>query len=73
MGVTADQLVADAIGDCIEIKPLLLSSDLGVQHHLQEKIAEFFLEVLVITLPDGISHLVGFLQHVGHQGCMGLF
>ena len=67
MWVTADQLVADAIGDRIEIKPLLFSSDLGVQHHLQEKVAEFFLEVLVISLTDGISHFVGLFQHVGHQ------
>ena len=50
-----------------------MPSDLGMQHHLQQQIAQFLLEVVVITMTDGISHLVGLLQHVGHQGRMGLF
>ncbi len=72
MGVAADQLVADAFGNCIEIKTLLFTSNPGMQHHLEQQIPQLFLEMPVVAMPDRIRHLMGFLQHVGHQRLVGL-
>ena len=44
-----------------------------MQHHLQQEIAEFLLEMAVIAVANGIRHFVGFFQHVGHQRLVGLF
>ena len=72
MGVTADQFVADAVGNRIQIKALLLPSDLGMQHHLQQQIPQLFLHLGIAALADRIGHFMGLFQHVGHQRGMGL-
>ena len=64
--------VADAIrhGDDAHLAEEL--GDLRMQHHLQQQVAQLFFEVAVIAVADRISYLMGFLEHVGHQGGVGL-
>ena len=63
--MAADQLVADGRGDGIEIKAAVFFTDPGVQHHLQQKIAQFLCQMPVVAMADGIRYLMGFLQHIG--------
>ena len=72
MGVPADQLGADARGDLPQAEALRFAGDLGVQHHLQQQVAQLFGQVRIVAVADGIGHLVGLLQHVGHQRGVGL-
>ena len=51
---------------------MLLAGDLGVQHHLQQQVAQFLGQVAVVAMADRIGHLVGLLEHVGDQGAVGL-
>ena len=73
MGMAANQLVANASGNRIEIEALCFPGDLRVEHHLQQQVAEFLLEILVVTMTDCIGHFVGLFQDIWHQRGMGLF
>ena len=72
MGVAANQLATDAAADRGQIKAALLPGDLGVEHHLQQEVTEFFLQVAIVAVANGIGHFMGLFDHVGHQGGMGL-
>ena len=72
MGMAAHQLGADACSDLGQIKAACLAGDLGVEHHLQQQVAQFLRQVVIVARADRIGHLVGLLQHVGHQGGVGL-
>ncbi len=43
------------------------SASAGVIHHLQQKIAQFFAEIVEIATPDGVGDLIGFLDRVGRD------
>ena len=40
----------------------------GVEHDLEQEIAELVLELLEIAARDRVGHLVGFLDRVGRNG-----
>ncbi|MNQ98607.1 hypothetical protein D3C85_1143070 [compost metagenome] len=68
MGMAADQLLTHRGDDIGEIEQPLLLAQLCVEHHLEQQIAEFALQSFPIPGFDGIGHLVGLLQGVGHYG-----
>jgi hypothetical protein len=72
MGMAPHQLGADATGHPGQIKTALLAGDAGMQHHLQQQIPQFLLQVTVIAVANRVRHLVGLLQHVGDEGAVGL-
>ena len=43
MGMAADHLVVDGAGHILEGEGALLLRDAGVEHHLQQQVAEFLL------------------------------
>ena len=69
--MAADQFVADGCV-IVEIEAAVFFTDPGVQHHLQQQIAQFLFQMPVVAMANCICHLMGFLQHVGHQRGMGL-
>ena len=72
MWVAPHQFAADAAADLGQVEASGLAGDLGVQHHLQQQVAQVLGQVGVVAMANGIGHLVGLLQHVGHQGGVGL-
>ena len=40
----------------------------GVEHDLEQQVAEFVLEVAEVAAGDGVGDLVGFLERVGRDG-----
>ncbi len=72
MWVAADQLFADPRCHVCQIKPPFLARDLGMEHHLQQQIAQLFGQVCVVSVADRIGYFVSFLEHIGHQGGVGL-
>ena len=81
--VPTDQLVADSRRHVVEVEPVSrLARQLGVEHHLEEQVAELLLQVRggrpgpAHGLPrqplDGLHHLAGLLHQVGNQAPVGL-
>jgi len=64
VGVAADELVADASGDLVEIEAVVFLRKFSVEDDLKKEVAEFFLEVFLITGADGRDGFVGFLDEI---------
>ena len=45
----------------------------GMEHHLQQKIAQLVLQICQIAALDGVDHLIGFLDRIGCDRGVGLF
>lgn len=73
VGVAADEFVADAAGDVIEVETFVFRGEFGVEDDLEEKVAEFLLQVFLITGADCGDGFVGFLDEVGDEGFVSLF
>ena len=71
--MAADHLVDDALGDVGEVEGPGLLGHSGVEHDLEQQVAEFALEVGEVAAFDGVGHLIGFLDGVGRDGREGLF
>ena len=84
MGVAPDQFAADPLGHLLDAEGPGFGSQRGVEHHLQQQVAQFLFHVGVgrmIGFPrrsvrwhrlDGVERLVGLLQQVLGQGVVGL-
>ncbi|MNO61297.1 hypothetical protein D3C76_519420 [compost metagenome] len=72
MGVAANEFLAHRIDYVGKIEQPLLLAELGVEDHLEQQIPEFPLQSIPILSLDGIGHLVGLLQGVGHYGLEAL-
>ena len=70
--MTADQLVGDASGDGGQVKVAVVAGDLGLEHDLEQQVAQFFGDRPGLPPLDGIDHLVGLFDHVGNQAGGGL-
>ncbi len=62
MGMAPDQLLANLSGDGVESKGSPLARHLGMHGDMQQQIAQFFAQVCVVRIIDGIDQLVGFLE-----------
>ena len=59
-----DRSLRDRLHDVAECKGVLLLCHAGVEHDLQQEIAELFPEIVEVAAGDGIHHLIGFLDRV---------
>ena len=75
MPSTSTSLGHDPVGDVIDRVAgavVALGRDARVEHHLQQHVAEFLAEGLLIARLEGVERLVGLLQQVRGQGLVGL-
>jgi hypothetical protein len=68
MRVPAVELAVDGIHHVGEGERALLLGHPGVEHHLEQQIAELVLEVAQVATLDRIHDLVGFLDRIGRDG-----
>ena len=66
--MAADQLGRDALDDVAEIERAGLLGHPGVEHDLEQQVAELVLEVEKIAARDRVGDLIGFLDRVGRDG-----
>ena len=67
MRVPADHLARDRLDHVAEGERVLLLRHAGVEHHLQQEIAEFVAEIVEIAARDGVDDLIGLLDRVGRD------
>ncbi len=67
----ADQLVGDVAGDLLEVKSAAFPGQLAVEHDLQEQIAQFLLQFVVVPGFDGVQQLIDLLDRVPAQRSCG--
>ena len=72
MGVAVDQLFTDAVHHVVKAKGAGLPGHRGVEHHLEQDIAQLLLQIVHVHAVDGVGGLIGLLQHIGADGLMGL-
>ena len=72
MRMAANQFVRDMAGDFLEIKRAPLGRELAVKHDLEQQIAEFLRQFMIVTGLDGIEQLINFLDRVPAQRKMVL-
>ena len=63
-----DQLGRNSLDHIAEIERVLLLRHAGVEHDLQQQIAEFFFQVAEIVAPNRIGNLIRFLDRVRRDG-----
>jgi len=55
MGVAADELFGELLGDFLEIEGAALLSQLGVKNNVEKDIAQLFLKGLIVFLIDRLE------------------
>ncbi len=68
MRMPPDQLLGDRLHHVAEIERALLLRHAGMEHDLQQQVAEFVLQIVEIAARDRIGDLVGFLDRVWRDG-----
>ena len=66
--MTADQLFGDRLDHAAEIERALLLRHAGVEHDLEQQVAQLLAQVGEIAAGDGVGHLVGLFERVGRDG-----
>ena len=66
--MAADQLARDALDDVAEIERAGLLGHPGMEHDLEQQVAELVLQVEKIAARDRLGDLIGFLDRVGRDG-----
>ncbi len=69
----SDHLARDRLDHVAERERVLFFRHAGMEHHLQQEIAEFVTQVIEIAARDGVDDFVGFLDGVGSNGREILF
>ena len=64
MRMPPDELFGDRLDHVAEIERALLLGHAGVEHDLQEQVAEFVAQIVEIAARDRVGDLVGFLDGV---------
>ena len=72
MRVAADQLRRDSLGHVVDVERPVLPGHLGVEHHLEQEIAQLLAEQLRSAGVDGLEGLVRLLEQMAGQRPMGL-
>ena len=73
MRMPSDHLSRDRLDHVAECERVLFLRHAGVEHHLQQEIAEFVAEIVEIAARDGVGDLIGLLDGVGRDGRKILF
>ena len=68
MRMPVGHFAVDGRNHIIECEQTLFLCQLGMEHHLEQQIAEFGPEILRLTALDGISDLIGFFDGIWCQG-----
>ena len=58
MGMTANQLVADAVDHIVDRELFHLTPKLGFENNVKENIAQFLAETVVVPIVDRLDHAV---------------
>jgi hypothetical protein len=72
VGVTADQLLHGALGNIVDVEGLLVGCQLGVEHGLEQDVAELVPEPDRVAVLDGVEELVRLVEQVAAEASMGL-
>jgi hypothetical protein len=72
VGMAVDQLLHQPLGDIVDVPPAVIGRQLGVEHHLEQHIAELIAHRVVVVGFDRLDQLVRLLQEMASQRAMGL-
>ena len=72
VGVAADQLFGELLGDFLKIEGAALLGQLGVENNVKKDVPQLFLKGLVVFLIDRFEQLVDFLEKHGAKSLVGL-
>jgi hypothetical protein len=72
VGVAADQLFGELLGDFLKIEGVALLGKLGVENNVKKDVPQLFLKGLVVFLIDRFEQLVDFLEKHGAKSLVGL-
>src|SRR3989304_9998489 len=64
----ANELLGKRLDDVAEIESAFLFGHAGVEHDLEQEVAELVLEVGAVAACDRVGNLIGFLDGVGRDG-----
>ncbi len=73
MRVAAHKLAAYTRQHIAQVKLPTLGSDLGMDHHLHQQIAQLLAQIQPVAAVQGFEHLIGLLENAGLQRLMRLF
>jgi hypothetical protein len=73
MGMSPNELFAGMARGVLEGEGAAIGGEVGVKDDLEQEVAEFFAEVGVIGIADGVNRFAGFLEESGAEGFVGLF
>ena len=66
--MAAQELLGDRLDHVAEIERALLLRHAGMEHDLEQEVAEFFAQIVEVAARDGVGDLVGFFERVGRDG-----
>jgi hypothetical protein len=72
VGVAADEFLTGVLRGVFEREGSAFGGEVGVENDLKEEVAEFFAEVGVIRVADGVDRFAGLLEESGAEGFVGL-
>ncbi len=67
------QFVAERIGHIGIVEKALFLTQLGVENHMQQQVAQLLLDSLHVAVGNGVGQFVGLLDGVAAQRLEGLF
>ncbi len=68
MRMPPHELLGDGLDHAAEIERALLLRHAGMEHDLQQQVAEFLAQIAEVAARDRVGDLVGFLERVGRDG-----
>src|SRR5215469_2307161 len=72
VGVAADHFFVDFADHVGDREARFFAGNLGMEKHLEQKVAQFFGQLGVVGGIEGVEDFVGFLDEVGAKGRVGL-
>ena len=55
MRMAVDQFLAKAVAHVFDVERRFFFTDLGIEDNVQEQVAQFFFDVIVVIFHDGIA------------------
>ena len=72
MGMSPNEFVANLPRHFLDGEAAFFARDLGVNHHLEQEVAELFPEIRIVLRPDRCRHFIGFLEQSRDERAMRL-
>ena len=67
MRMPPNKFVTNVSGHVFDREAAFFTRDLGVDHHLQKQIAEFFAQIRIVAFPDRVRDFVSFLEQARNE------